>query len=66
LRIDRLPAATSRGKLVRHDRSQFDDRVAVFALPASGPNDYSGRVQGELWRIEEEHLTDLRLERVDA
>jgi hypothetical protein len=35
-------------------------------LPASGPNDYSGRVQGELWRIEEEHLTDLRLERIDA
>ena len=40
--------------------------VSPFVLPASGPDDHACGVQRQLGRIEEEHLADLRVERVDA
>ena len=52
--------------LVRHDRPKLHDGVAALALHAPAANDDSGPVEVERGRVEEVHLPDLRVERVDA
>ena len=52
-------------QLGRDDRAQLDDRVAAAALDPAGPHDDAGLVEGEVRRVEEEHLARLRLDRVE-
>jgi hypothetical protein len=59
LDVERLHGAQVLGQVIRDDGAELDDRVAPLALAASRPNDHPRRVQRQVGRIEEEHLTNL-------
>ena len=64
--VEHLGSTEVLGKLGRYDRAELHDRVGLLALPAPRSNDDSGSIQSQLGRIEEEHLSDLRFEGIDA
>ena len=53
------------GKLVRNDRSQLHDGVTRPALDPARADRDAALVERELGSVEEEHLPDLRLERIE-
>ena len=52
------------GKVVGNHRAELHDRVAALALDPAGPRDDTDLVERQIGRVEEEHLADLRVERV--
>ena len=54
------------GQLRRDHRTQLHDRVVPLLLRSPRTHDEAALVEGELRRIEEEHLADLRLQWVEA
>ena len=64
---DELGQLAQRGRqLGGDDRPQLDHRVVAATLHPPGPGDHAGLVEIEVGGVEEEHLTDLGVERVDT
>ena len=53
------------GQIRRLHRPELDDRVPGASLHTAGTHDHTVAVEREVGRVEEEHLPDLRLDRVE-
>jgi hypothetical protein len=68
-RVDLDPEAGRLAELARQivgdDGPQLDDRVVALPLDTAGAHDKAAFVERQVWGIEEEHLADLSIERID-
>ena len=54
------------GQIVGHHRPELHHAVVALALHTTGSGHETGLVEREVGRVEEEHLADLRVERIEV